>query len=174
MGLPQGFPVLSAQDPDNKGVVEEITVSMDRVYYKVRWNNGKLSDWLLAMEIARDTALCGAEVAGCGGGPAPTEQLSADQAILGAAEAEKGRYRESDAGALRESADDMNDDLKQHLRQRHISRQGIENLLNAGVHHLSDLRYLDPPDIASLGMSLVDRKKLEKLVHELEENAHGS
>jgi hypothetical protein len=238
VGLSQGSLVLSVQDPDNKGVVEEITVSMDQVYYKVRWNNGKLSDWLLAMEIARDTAqladalvsmnsaerfaaikqggitaadlaaamaccplekmlaifrdlpdeiktevlaalpdnarLCGAEVAGCGGGPAPTEQLSADQAILGAAEDEKGRYRESDAGALRESADDMNDDLKQHLRQRHISRQGIENLLNAGVHHLSDLRYLDPPDIASLGMSLVDRKKLEKLVHELEENAHGS
>ena len=104
----------------------------------------------------------------------PTEQLSADQAILGAAEAETGRYRESDAGALRESADDMNDDLKQHLRQRHISRQGIENLLNAGVHHLSDLRYLDPPDIASLGMSLVDRKKLEKLLHELEESVHDS
>ena len=101
----------------------------------------------------------------------PTEQLSADQAILGAAEDEKGRYRESDAGALRESADDMNDDLEQHLRQRHISRQGIENLLNAGVHHLSDLRYLDPPDIASLGMSLVDRKKLKKLLHELDHDS---
>ena len=91
--------------------------------------------------------------------------------------------------------------------------QGIENLLNAGVHNLSDLRYLDPPDIASLGylvgyvllwsraailalsliphvrvfswlfltrspflsrMSLVDRKKLEKFVHELEESVHES
>ena len=56
VGLSQGSLVLSVQDPDNKGVVEEITVSMDQVYYKVRWNNGKLSDWLLAMEIARDTA----------------------------------------------------------------------------------------------------------------------
>jgi len=103
--------------------------------------------------------------------------------------------------------------LQSDLTGNYVCVQGIENLLNAGVHNLSDLRYLDPPDIASLGylvgyvllwsraailalsliphvrvfswlfltrspflsrMSLVDRKKLEKFVHELEESVHES
>jgi hypothetical protein len=62
-------------------------------------------------------------------GPAATEPLSAVQAVLspkavaGAAEDKRGRDRESDTEIFRESVSGMDDDLKEHLRQHHISRQ---------------------------------------------------
>jgi hypothetical protein len=75
------------------------------------------------------------------------------------------------------------DDLRCHVLRHDISLEGVQKLRNAGVCRLSDFHFIQSSDVRNMNMSLLDQKKIEKMLESwhvmhqdvvLAERAHDS